>query len=170
NVVTNLRSEMKKLISSIKSIFKKPEKEVIKSKTQESITPEMEFEKLRNKLVSLALQIGKSYNYNLDYSENSIKNVESILSEFHEDYKETGNEEGLLGISYEFGLYIVGVIEKNHGKGILKKDHKDFGENSYPFYWNEGTIFPCSWCYKRIFDGESDNVWTKYETFVIGKK
>ena len=161
---------MKKLISTIKSIFNISEKEVIKSKPEENLTPEMELEKLRKKLVSLAIQIGKSYNYKLDYSEDSIKNVENILSEFHKDYKETGNEEGLLGISYEFGLYIVGVIEKNHGKGILERDHKDFGKDSYPFYWNEGTIFPCSWCYKRIFDGESDNIWTKYETFVIEKK
>ena len=124
---------------------------------------------MRNKLVSLAVEIGKSYDFNLDFSENSIKNVEKILSEFHEDYKETGNEEGLLGISFEFGLYIVGVIEKNHGKGKLERNHQDFGEDSYPFYWKEGTLFPCSWCYKRIFDGESDNIWYKYETFVIEK-
>lgn len=159
---------MRKIILLLKSIFKNSEKEIIKS--QESLKPEMELEKLRKKLVSLAIQIGKSYNYDLDYSESSIKSVEIILSEFHKDYKETGNEEGLLGISHEFGLYIVAVIEKNYGKGILERNHKDFGENSYPFYWNGGTLFPCSWCYKRIFDGEVDNVWAKYETFVILKK
>lgn len=152
---------MKNIILSIKSFF------TFSDKVEE--TPEIELNKLRNELTNLAIDIGKSYKFNLDYSERSIEEVEKILSDIQINYKETGDEEGLLGISFEFGLYITAVIEKHYGTGKLEQSHKDFGENSFPFYWNGGTLFPCSWCYKRIFDGESDDIRYKYRIFVIDR-
>jgi hypothetical protein len=124
---------------------------------------------LQNELCDLAIQISNYYKIKLDFSNNSIKNVEKILSIIHKDYKKTKNDEGLNGIALEFGIYIIKVIEKNFEKGKLERDHKDFGENTFPYYLKDSVIFPYGWCQKRIFDGTGDNVWIKYQTLVLNK-
>jgi len=154
---------MNKLISKITSFFSTSEKNEPKAQKENKT----DFNSLRKQLSELAVKIGKSYDFELDYSDESIKDVEKILGIFHNDYVKTKNEDGLVGISIEFGVYIVDTIEKNHGIGELKQKNTDFGENSFPFHWKEGLLFPVAWCYKRIYDGESDNVWHKYRLLVI---
>ena len=125
---------------------------------------------IKNELITHAIEVGKEYNFKLDFSDQSIKKVEKILSNIHEDYKKTKNDEGLIGLAYMFGFYIVEVIEKNHGEGRIERNHPDFGDNSFPFYWNDGTLFPMAWCQKRIFDGDGDNVEIKYRILVLDEK
>lgn len=48
----------------------------------------------------------------------------------------------------------------------MERNHKDFGDNSFSFYWNESTLFPYSWCLKRLYDSKSDDVWIKYKALV----
>jgi len=121
---------------------------------------------LEDRLVELAIQIADSFGKKLDFSEKSVKVVEKILSKFHKEYKKTGDEEGLNGIALEFAFYIIKVIENNYEKGRLERNHKDFGDDSFPYYWRGSTIFPYSWCLKRIFDGKADNVWIKYKVLI----
>ncbi len=118
-------------------------------------------------MVKYALEIGQIFELNLDFTDNSIKDVEKILAEIHNEYIMTKNDEGLNGVAIQFGFYIMETIERNHGKAWFERNHKDFGENSFPFYWNEMTLFPIGWCQKRIFEGPDDNVWAKYEIAVI---
>lgn len=129
-----------------------------------------ELQKLQSELIGYALMIAENYNLELDFSDSSIIIVEQILSEINSDYVQTGNEEGLYGIALEFGFYIMKVIEQNHGPAYFERDDKDWGENAFPFYWRDGTMFPVGWCTKRILDGEGDNVWIKYEILVLDKK
>lgn len=37
------------------------------------------------------------------------------------------------------------------------------GEKSYPMHWRGGASFVCAWCYRRITNGDEDNMWLKYE-------
>lgn len=126
--------------------------------------------KLHKELTDLAIQIAhESYSINLDFTHASIKKVEKILSDVHRHYLKTGETDGLNGIAMEFGCYISATIQNSTGSGILEKDHPEIGENTFPFSWNETTIFPYGWCKKRIFDGPGDNVESKYRILVLSK-
>lgn len=105
--------------------------------------------------------------YNLDYSHRSVQDVEEILADFHKLYASTGQTEGMNGIAMEFAAYLVATIERNGGDGRWEVNHPEFGDGSFPFYWRESTLFPLAWCQKRIFDGEADNVWSKYQALVL---
>ena len=123
---------------------------------------------LQMELTELALRVAKeSFKKKLDFSHDSIKEVESILAEFHREYEKTKSEDGLNGIALEFGAYIATTIQQNMHDGILERDHPEFGEAAFPFHYSGGTIFPYMWCVKRIFDGAGDNVWSKYKVLVL---
>ena len=124
-------------------------------------------QELRDELLDYANQIAENYRIKLDFSHRSIKLVEKILAKVHKDYRKSQNEEGLSGIALEFATYIVAVIERNGEKGRWERNHPDFGEDSFPFYWKDTTLFPYAWCLKRIFDGKGDDVWAKYKTMVL---
>ncbi len=130
---------------------------------------EKELDRLKDELADLAIQIAGSFRIKLDYTEKSIRKVEKVLSKIHKEYRKTKNEDGLQGIAAEFAFYIIKTIEKNHESGKLERDHPDFGENSFPYYWKDTTLLPYGWCLKRIFEGKQDNVWSKYKTLVMKK-
>ena len=126
---------------------------------------------LKDKLSGLAKQIAEqNFGIQLDYSIESIKQVENILGVIHKDYKKTRSTEGLQGIAFEFGAYIVKVVEKNFGSAEWKSDHEIFGENSFPLQWKNSTLFPVEWCRKRIFDGPGDDIWSKFQVYILAKK
>ena len=122
---------------------------------------------LQVKMSNLAIEIAEIFNVHLDYSNRSIKKVEIVLSKIHNEFIKSKNSEGLNGVAIEFAFYIITVIEKNFEKGKAERNTEDFGENSFPFYWRDKTLFPYSWCQKRIFNGAEDNVWVKYKTLVL---
>tara|TARA_R110000868_G_C10590272_1_gene739497 strand:+ start:110 stop:529 length:420 start_codon:yes stop_codon:yes gene_type:complete len=135
-----------------------------------SQTTSPELLEIKKELIYHAIEVGKEYEIELDFTDESIKNVETILSNLHKEYKISKSDDGLNGLAYMFGFYIIDVIEKNHGKGRIERNHPDFGENVFPFYWNGGTLFPLAWCQKRIFDGDGDNVEFKYRISVLEEK
>lgn len=126
--------------------------------------------KLQEELTGLALQIAKSQNITLDFSPDSVKDVEKVLSIIHDDYKKTKNEEGVRGIALEFAAYIISVIEKNLSVGYWERDSSDMGKDTFPYHLeDEKIIFPFSWCLKRIVDGSGDDVWAKFQTILLGR-
>ncbi len=80
----------------------------------------------------LAEQIAQQgFDIHLDYSIDSIKQVEQILGAIHDDYKSTGSEEGLQEIAFEFGAYIVKIIENHFGSVKWQRNHSVMGENTF---------------------------------------
>jgi len=129
-----------------------------------------EIGELQKELTELSLRIAKEiYGIKLDFTHESIKNVEKILDQTHKQYKETGNTDGLNGIALEFGSYIAATIQKNTKSGELKRNDPNIGDDTFPFYWRENTIFTYGWCEKRIFDGEGDDIISKYKVLVLDK-
>ncbi|MDQ3131508.1 MAG: hypothetical protein M3Q99_12205 [Acidobacteriota bacterium] len=123
---------------------------------------------LKEQMSLLAEQIAEQgFGITLDYSIESIKQVEQILATVHKEYKKTRSEDGLQGIAFEFGAYIVKVIENNFGPAEWQRNHKSVGENTFPLQWRDATLFPVEWCKKRIFDGSEDDVWIKFKIFVL---
>lgn len=109
----------------------------------------------------------EGFGTHLDYSVESIMQVERILEVIHDEYKSTRSEEGLQGIALEFGSYIVKVVERHFGSAEWERDHDSFGKDSFPLQWRGATLFPFQWCMKRIFDGPEDNVWLKFKVLVL---
>ena len=122
---------------------------------------------MKVQLCDLALKVANTFNVKLDFTHESIKDVEKILGEFHKEYLHTQDDKSLRGIAVEFAAYIICVIEKNEEKGKWEKGQDQ--RFPFPYHWKGLTLFPYSWCIKRIFNGKSDNVWTKYKLFVIDK-
>lgn len=60
-------------------------------------------EKLKPELVQLALQIGANEGKSLDFTPDSVRDVEVILGRMHDYYKQTKNADGLFGVALEFG-------------------------------------------------------------------
>ena len=102
----------------------------------------------------------------LDYTNESIPHVEQILGGLHDDFRETGSHDGLRGIALGFGAYLVAVIERHYGTIDWQRDHPDFGKDSFPLYWNGTTLFPVSWCWKRMIDGPGDDLRSKWQALV----
>lgn len=130
---------------------------------------DQELDDLKERLSRLAEQVALNFGKKLDYSINSVHEVEKLLGQLHKHYKKTCDDEGLNGLALEFAAYIIKTIEKNLSKGQWKRDHPVFGKDTFAYTWDGKDIFPYSWCQKRIFDGPSDNVWTKFQAIVMKK-
>ncbi len=124
--------------------------------------------KLQKEMMDLALHIANVVHIDLDFSIDSIKQVEKILAQIHSQYEETKDEEGLHGIALEFAAYIITVIEKNIVVGKWERNSEEFGKDSFPYHMPNGqTIFPYAWCLKRIMEGKSEDVWSKFQALVV---
>lgn len=128
-----------------------------------------EMDEMQKKFTSMAVKFAKDDGFNLDFSHESIKDVETILSRAHKEYKKSKTDEGKIGNALGYAAYIITTIEKNTEKGRWDKDHPHFGEDTFPFYWRNQTMFIFHWCLKRINEGEEDDVWFKYQGAVLNK-
>lgn len=129
-----------------------------------------EINELKKELVAISLKVGSHYNIDLDFSIESVKDVEKILSQLSADYKKTKDKEGLNGLALELAAYIIEVIEKNITVGTWERDSLEFGKEVFPYDLGDGNIiFPYQWCLKRIYDGEGENVWIKFNSLVLKK-
>jgi len=127
-----------------------------------------DLEELKDDMSKLAVRIAdEGFGVKLDYSIESIKQAEKILGELHKAFKATKDDDGYTGIAFEFASYIVKVIEKNAGPVRWERDHPEMGPDSFPLYMGEEAIFPFGWCIKRLYDGPSDDIWTKFCVFVL---
>jgi len=61
-----------------------------------------------------------------------------------------------------FGAYIGEVIKRGESGATWGRDDPVGGARSYPLHCHAGTLYVCAWCYRRITNGEEDNVWDKY--------
>lgn len=98
----------------------------------------------------------------LDYSVDSIKKVEEILGRMHEQYVRDKSSLSVNALASMYGAYIGEVIRRSEPGSRWDRDHPVFGEKSYPLRWAARDTFPMGWCYKRITEGDGDNVWVKY--------
>lgn len=99
----------------------------------------------------------------LDYSTASIQSVEKVLGKLHDDVVSGKLREGQRGLAIAYGAYVGECIRRAHPPAHWELDHDIGGAGTYPLFWKGGCSFPVSWCYKRIMNGEEDNIWFKFE-------
>ncbi len=131
--------------------------------------PPPDVETLMQQMNQSAFKVASSYGVALDYSDESVQGVESILGDFHNEFKKTKDDSGLRGIALFFAAYLGEVIRRKGLGGSWSRNHPTIGEDSFPFAWNGGDLFLYGWCQKRIFDGKEDDVWIKYRVCVLDK-
>lgn len=105
----------------------------------------------------------------LDYSVESIKNVEQLLGGLHSQYTKDPATLSVESLGSAYGAYIGEVIRRTEPGAHWQRDD-EMGEKSYPIIWGPtaGHSYPMAWCYHRILNGDEDNVWVKYRAIKDG--
>ena len=120
----------------------------------------------QKELSEVAVSVAREgYGFELDFSHKSIEDVETVLSSFHEEFRIKRNEDDFRRLALAYGFYIAATIQKITGEGVVKRDHPELGEHTFPFFWRDAALFTYAWCEKRIYDGDADNIVTKYKHF-----
>ncbi|MBX9623922.1 MAG: hypothetical protein K2X82_08905 [Gemmataceae bacterium] len=110
------------------------------------------------------------YAADLDYSPESVERVEAVLGRLHARHaagdlpaEQAGREAAV------WGAYVGEVIRRLKG-GHWEADHAAAGPGSVAICYDGGQSFPVGWCYKRIVNGDEDNVWHKFRYFALGER
>ena len=114
-----------------------------------------------------------NFSENLDYSERSVEIVERCLSKLY-----SAQRKGFLGrlfgrspsieqistVAKMFGGYIGEVFRKHHGGEWLIDETISPGSPVLALrYAGGGRFFPPAKVFRRLTDGDSDNVWVFYQ-------
>lgn len=107
---------------------------------------------------------GSSYGVTLDYSPNSVKEVEKILGTKYEMQKTHPlTEIEITDAAHLWGAYIGEVMKRTH-PAHWARDSGVAGKDALPIVYEDhsGESYPCGWVYRRLKNGEEDNVWIKF--------
>ena len=122
-------------------------------------------------MVSLSAQAVErarsSYGITLDYSPDSVKQVESLLATKYKLQKtHPMTEQEIADAAHLWGAYIGEVIKRIH-PAHWAKDSQVAGKDALPIIYddNGGESYPCAWVYHRLKNGEEDNVWIKFHYY-----
>lgn len=108
-----------------------------------------------------------TFQIHLDLSDESIKDVGSILDRIHQQaIKDKPTYEELFEFARAFGSYIGEVYRKNHGAewGLLTWDGEVFP--GLKCKDGGGIFWPWGKAQGRIQDGDENNVWDYYQSLV----
>ena len=98
----------------------------------------------------------------LDYTVDSLRQVDKILGHVHEAYVKNPSSIHLSGVASEYGAYVGEVIRRSQANVYWTRDSKVMGEKSYALHWKAGESYPLTWCAERITNGDEDSIWIKY--------
>jgi hypothetical protein len=105
--------------------------------------------------------VKKDRDIDLDYSVDSIKIIEEELDRVSKEVDRANPQRGTFGLASVYGAYIGEVLRRRDG-GAWAADHPVGGPRSYPLTTRSNiTVFPVGWCWKRLTEGEADNVYHK---------
>jgi hypothetical protein len=119
-----------------------------------------------------AVEIARDFNARLDYSENSLMELESILARLAEDMaNDIANDASHAGPSSDdltemcklWGSYFGEVIRRRFGGDWTIETYpgKQFATLTLSIAGNK--LFPSMKIHRRLTAGEGDNVWTFYK-------
>jgi hypothetical protein len=104
----------------------------------------------------------------LDFSDGSVERVERILAAISTSRElPTMSETRVRVLATAYGAYVGEVIRRGRGGKWLQSDPK-LGQNSFPLELPDGSKFlPYFWCYRRIREGREQNVWHKFQYYIL---
>lgn len=113
----------------------------------------------------------KYWSTQLDFSPRSIEEVELILARMHESiprrlyeklYKRGPTPEQMATLSLAYGAYLGEVIRREFG-GTWSKEEVNREPALALVFKPQYKIFPPAKVWRRLNNGEEDNVWTFYQ-------
>ena len=108
--------------------------------------------------------VKKDRGIDLDYSLKSIQVIEEELARIAKEVNKTNPQQGTFGLAMGYGAYIGEVLRRRHGGSWAVE--QTGGAGSYRLTTKSNTvIFPVNWCWKRLINGEEDNVYHKAVLF-----
>lgn len=140
---------------------------MVESRTTRAATPT--FESTDEMMVYIAGETTKwvkeDQGVDLDYSLESVRFIEIQLAKLSGEVDKTNPPAGTFGMATGYGAYIGEVFRRREG-GAWARDHEIAGERSFPLTLSSNSvIFPVGWCWRRIMNGEEDNVYLKALAF-----
>ncbi len=102
-------------------------------------------------------------NIALDYSLESVEQVEAILASVYANHPDLERRRYL---AVRYGAYVGEVIRRKWG-GSWDRDHPVGGKDSFPIRSKGHESFPIAWCFKRLKNGSEDNVWHKLQILYV---
>jgi len=111
-----------------------------------------------------AVIIAREFNARLDYSENSLMELESILSQLALDLPPGGpSTDDLTEMCKMWGCYFGEVVRRRFGGdwSIDTYPGKQFATLTLTVAGNK--LFPSMKIHRRLTEGEADNVWSFYK-------
>jgi hypothetical protein len=119
-------------------------------------------------LASGAAEVAEDvYGIRLDFSVESIDRVETLLARLHDEHRARAFLPGRLAAeANRWGAYVGEVVRRIRG-GAWQRDSVNAGRNTLPLVLSEREeIYPCAWCFRRISNGEEDNISVKFRLAV----
>jgi hypothetical protein len=110
-----------------------------------------------------------NFGIKLDWSENSVKEVEAILDMLNKSLqKAPPPNDSLWSFSKMFGSYIGEVYRRNHKAtwGMITLNNESFPELESS---HKELFWPWSKVFKRITAGDEENVWHYYQRMAENK-
>jgi hypothetical protein len=170
--MTNTKSNMNMLLAAI-AIFVFAIFLFAKSRSTpkpETLSNSDVIEEMKVRAASAVVDARDNYSIELDYSSDSIEEVERILNKIHRQHREEPIDNAELNrLRLKWGGY-VGEVIKRLRKAEWQLDSKIAGPGSLPVvYEKSGESFPVMWCLKRIVNGPEDSVWDKFNLLVVNR-
>ncbi|HXJ88135.1 MAG TPA: hypothetical protein VMS18_15040 [Candidatus Binatia bacterium] len=78
----------------------------------------------------------------LDYSVESLKQVDEILGRVHDTYVKSPSSVHMRGLAAEYGAYVGEVIRRSQPNVCWTRDSKVMGEKSYPCTGERASLTP----------------------------
>jgi hypothetical protein len=106
----------------------------------------------------------RNFKEDLDYSEESIRLLEKIVGRQNEEYVKgpKPSEQQLQTFSKMWGAYLGEVVRRHHG-GEWTTPSDGIFQGLYVLTVKETQTSPPSKVYKRIVDGDGDNLYVYYQ-------
>ena len=110
-----------------------------------------------------AVRLGREFKVDLDYSENSLQEVEHLLGRLHDDMSKSDANK-IEEMSKIWGGYLGEVVRRRFGGewSIEKYPAGDFLIVSLNV--NGARLFPSMKVHKRLTEGSSENIWSFYQS------
>ncbi len=114
-----------------------------------------------------AVKLAQSdYQLKLDYSMQSLANLDRILEKIHLSHRDSPiSERELSRIVLTWGGYL-GVVLKKHFGGDWYPDSPTAGANTYPLRCKEQEAVPVMWCLHRIRRSQYESIVFKTDEFL----
>jgi len=110
-----------------------------------------------------AVTIAREFNAQLDYSENSLMELEAILAQLSRDMPAgPSSSDEVSEMCKMWGSYLGEVVRRRFGGewGIETYPGKQFA--TLTLNVNGNKLFPSMKIHRRLSDGDADNIWTFY--------